>query len=85
MPKKISSGLKKRLDKANQIDIQIKALERLGETQMTNAQLREFIENLGGDYDLLLPILKNGGLVRADRAENNSKRGSCYVYSLTSM
>ena len=90
MPKKTGSDVigKKRirraLDKANQIQIQMRVLEKLKETQMTSAELRQFIESLDGDYYLLLPILKGSGLVNFEEI-NTDKRGKYYVYSLRSM
>ena len=89
MPVKIGSDIlgKKRLrfrrelDRANQIEIQIKVLEKLSEKPMTSKELRQFIENLGGCHYLLLPILKNSGLVEVKRAEAG-KQGSGFVYSL---
>ena len=35
--------LKRKLEEANRLDIQIKVLEKLSEGKMTNAELKEFI------------------------------------------
>ena len=89
MPEKIGKDVikkrrlrfRKALDKVNQIEIQIKVLEKLSEGKMTSRQLRELIESLDGEYYLLLPILKNSGLLEVKRAEAG-KQGSGFVYSL---
>ena len=89
MPIKIGSDIlgkrrirfRKMLNKANQIEIQMKVLEELAKKPMTSKELREFIESLGGCHYLLLPILKNSGLVEVKRAEAG-KQGSGFVYSL---
>jgi len=89
MPVKIGSDIpgKKRLkfrrelNKANQIEIQMKALEELAKKPMTNRELRQFIESLDGNYYLILPILKSSGLIEIKRAEAD-KQGSGFVYSL---
>lgn len=79
--KKKRSRLKKKLERANQISIQMKVLEELGKRKMTRRELREYVESLGGDFATILPILKNSGLVRAERIDTG-QRGRTYVYSL---
>jgi len=89
MPVKIGSDIpgKKRLkfrrelNKANQIEIQMKVLEELAKKPMTSRELRQFIESLDGNYYLILPILKSSGLIEIKRAEAG-KQGSGFVYSL---
>jgi len=76
--------LKREVMTANQIQIQLQVLEKLNETQMTSAELKDYIEGLGGNYYLLLPILKNTGLLKIG-VEDNGKRGRCFVYSLKGM
>lgn len=67
---------RKELNKANQIEIQMKVLENLSEGKMTSAELRELIESLGGNHYFILPILKDTGLLRIERI------GIHYIYSL---
>ena len=89
MPEKIGRDVirkrrirfRKMLNKANHIEIQMKVLEELAKKPMTSADLRQFIENLDGNYYLLLPILKNSGLLEIKEA-NTSKPGKSYLYSL---
>ena len=89
MPVKIGSDVigkkrlrfRKELDKANQIEIQMKVLEELAKKPMTSAELRQFIESLDGNYYLLLPILKNSGLLEIKEAKIG-KPGKSYLYSL---
>ena len=89
MPVKIGSDIlgKKRLrfrrelDRANQIEIQMKVLEELSKKPMTSIELRQFIESLGGSYYLILPILKNSGLLEIKEV-NTGKPGKSYLYSL---
>ena len=76
--------LKREVMKANHIRIQLQALEELAKKPMNSTELREFIESLGGNYYLMLPILKNTGLLEVKRAEAG-KQGSDFVYSLKSM
>lgn len=71
--------IRRELDKANQIQIQMKVLEKLGKTRMNSAELLDYIESLGGNYYLILPILKNTGLLKIERV------GRHYVYSIKNM
>ena len=90
MPKKTGLSLfkkeklKREVMKANCIQIQLQALEKLAKKPMNSKELKDFIENSGGDYYVLLPILKNSGLLEVKRAEAG-KQGSDFVYSLRSM
>ena len=89
MPEKIGKDVirkrrirfRKELMKVNQIELQMKVLEELAKKPMTSKELRDFVESLGGCHYLLLPILKNSGLVEVKRAEAG-KQGSGFVYSL---
>jgi len=78
--KKKRTRFRKELEKANQIEIQIKVLEELAKKPMSSAELRQFIESLGGNHYLMLPILKNSGLIEVKRV--TSKQGTGFVYSL---
>ena len=73
--------LKRELMKANKIQIQLQALEELAKKPMNCTELREFIEDLGGNHYLLLPILKNTGLVKTEEGYDG-RRGRHFVYSL---
>lgn len=79
--KRSKRKLRKAVEKANQIGIQILALEELGKRRMTSKELRQYIESLGGDYSSILPILKNSGLIEA-KSVNTGRRGRTYFYSL---
>jgi len=80
--KRSKSKLKKELEKANQISIQIKVLEKLAEVKMmTSKQLRQYVESLGGDYELILPVLKASGLIKSERIDTG-QRGRAFYYSL---
>ena len=76
--------LKREVMAVNQIQIQLQALEKLSETPMNCTELREFIEGKGGNYYLLLPILKKSGLLEIE-VEDNNKQGRQFVYSLKRM
>lgn len=87
MPEKVGKDvikqkrrLKRKLEEANRIEIQMKVLEELAKKPMTSAELRQFIESLGGNHYLMLPILKNSGLIEVKRV--TSKQGTGFVYSL---
>jgi DNA-binding PadR family transcriptional regulator len=68
--------LRKQLEIANQLDIQLKVLEKLAEGKMTSQELQKFIEGLGGVYYLILPRLKESGLLKIE------KDGWTPIYSL---
>lgn len=59
--------LRKKLELANQLDIQLKVLEKLAEGKMTSQELQEFVKNLDGNYYLILPKLKESGLLKVSR------------------
>jgi DNA-binding PadR family transcriptional regulator len=59
--------LKEKLEKANQLDIQLKVLEKLAEGKMTSQELQAFVESLGGTWYLILPRLKKSGLLKVSR------------------
>jgi DNA-binding PadR family transcriptional regulator len=68
--------LKEKLEDANQIQIQVKALEELSKRKMNSQELQNFVEGLGGVYYLILPRLKESGLLETERD------GWTNVYSL---
>lgn len=73
--------LRKEIEKANQIRVQMLVLEELGKRKMNSQELRNFIESLGGDFSTILPILKNSGLIQTKRIDTG-QRGRSFVYSL---
>jgi len=68
--------LKEKLEKVNQLDIQLKVLEKLAEGKMNSRELQEFVESLNGVYYLILPRLKASGLIKVE------KDGWTPIYSL---
>ena len=48
---------------------------------MTSKELRQFIEDQGGDHSSILPILKSRGVLKIERIDTG-QRGRSFVYSL---
>jgi DNA-binding PadR family transcriptional regulator len=68
-----------KLEKVNQLDIQMRVLEELSKKRMNSKELQEFVESLGGDYYYtILPKLKSSGLLKVE------KEGWHLFYSLKS-
>lgn len=60
--------LKEKLEKANQLEIQIKVIDEIKKRKKMNSrELEEFVESLGGVYYLILPRLKESGLLTVER------------------
>jgi hypothetical protein len=72
----LKKSIRKSIERANQISIQTRVLEELGKRKMTSQELQEFIEGLNGIYYLILPRLKESGLLKTERD------GWTNVYSL---
>jgi len=70
------------LENANQLSIQLCVIQQLQKGPLLDSELRELIENLDGDYELLLPILKKSGLVRSERL-GEGYRGNRFKYYAT--
>lgn len=73
-------NLRKVIDDANQIQIQIKTVEELRKRKLTSYELREFIGKLGGDYDHIRSTLVSSGLVKM---EHISRSEGSFLYSLS--
>ena len=72
-------NLRKVIDDANQIQIQIKTVEELRKRKLTCYELREFIEKLGGNYEHIRSTLVNSGLIKMERI---SRSEGSFLYSL---
>jgi hypothetical protein len=72
--------LREAILKANQIPLQEKVFENLQKGPLYDHQLRELIEGLDGNCELLIPLIKKTGLVECERL-GQGFRGSRYRYS----
>jgi len=70
------------IEKANAIGVQMVVVRQLQKGPLFDFELRELIENLDGDYELILPILKKSGLVRLERL-GEGHRGNRFKYYAT--
>jgi hypothetical protein len=57
--------------KVNQIDLQCEVLKTLQEKKMTSSELRDLVERLGGDHELILPSLKATNLLKFEKIESS--------------
>jgi hypothetical protein len=64
--------------KINQVDLQVQVLRTLQEKKLSSSELQTLVEQLGGDHELLLPILKRTNLLKIQKIENSRQ----YWYSV---
>ena len=62
--------------KVNQVDLQVAVLKTLQERKMSSSELQNMVERLGGDHELLLPILKRTNLLKIEKILNSRQ----YLY-----
>jgi len=62
--------------KVNQVDLQCEVLKTLQERKMSSSELQSMVERLGGDHELILPILKRTNLLKIEKIESSRQ----YLY-----
>ena len=75
----MEKDIRKILNAANQIEIQMTVLDKLKDGPLTSREMREFIEGVGGEYETVVPILKGCGLIKTERANFGRNQ---FVYTL---